>query len=381
MSKLDELIQQHCPNGVEYRKLGDTNGCNISTGKGVTKTDIVSDGEYDIVSGGKDPLGKIDIYNREGKNVTIARAGSAGLVLWHEKPFYLNDKCFSIIPKDDSIDTKYLYYTLKNIEDKIIGMKSRGTVPTVNTQHIASIEIPVPPLPVQEEIVRILDKFTELEQELEQELELRKKQYEYYRDKMLSLSLEDYDGEVEEISLGSKDYFISIVGGDVPKDAFSDIQTEEYSIPIYSNGVGDNALYGWTDKVRVDKPCITLSARGTIGYCAYRDVPFYPIVRLIALLPKNINKINAKFLYYAVSALTFVSSKSGIAQLTVPMLDAYKIKLPDIAEQNRIVDVLDKFSTLTSDISEGLPAEIKMRHQQYEYYRDKLLNFKRLEVD
>ena len=185
MSKLEELIQQYCPNGVEYRSLGDF--CGISTGKGVTKKDIVVNGIYDIISGGVTPLGKIDRYNRDGRSVTIARAGGAGYVDWHECPYYLNDKCFSVIPNNtSSVSAKYLYYVLKNKELQIMGLKSEGSVPTVNTEKVSKIMVPVPPIPVQEEIVRILDKFTKLEAELEAELLLRRQQYEYYRDKLLT---------------------------------------------------------------------------------------------------------------------------------------------------------------------------------------------------
>ena len=186
MSRLEELIQQHCPDGVEYKHLGEF--CEIKTGKGITKKDSDENGNYPIISGGITPMGYYHTFNREGNTVTISRVGAnAGLVSFIDKRFYLNDKCFSVIPSDDT-HTKFLYYVLSARENEIKAMQSEGGVPTINTQKVGSIKIPVPPLPVQEEIVRVLDTFTELQAELQAELQKRLQQYEYYRDKLLSFS-------------------------------------------------------------------------------------------------------------------------------------------------------------------------------------------------
>ena len=175
MSRLEELIQELCPNGVEYKKLGDF--CKIQTGRGITSKDTVENGLYPVISGGLEPMGYYSEYNREANTVTIARAGSAGYVNFISTRFYLNDKCFSIIPTN-LIKAKYLYYALKNIEEDIISLKSTGSVPTVNTEKVSNIKIPVPPMEVQCEIVHILDQFTLLTAELTVELTSRKQQYE-----------------------------------------------------------------------------------------------------------------------------------------------------------------------------------------------------------
>ena len=172
---------------VEWKKLGEV--CDIKTGKGVTKKDAVEDGVYPIISGGKTPMDYIDKYNRDANTVTVSRVGAnAGYVNYLGEKFYLNDKCFSVIPKIDYIDSKFLYYILKAREQQITAMQSLGGVPTINTSKVGSIEIPIPPLSVQSRIVEILDKFTSLEAELEAELELRKKQYAYYREQLLNFS-------------------------------------------------------------------------------------------------------------------------------------------------------------------------------------------------
>lgn len=185
MSYLEKLLENV---KVEWKPLGDV--CEIKTGKGVTKKDSSETGIYAIISGGKEPMGYINSFNRNGNTVTISRVGAnAGYVNFIYRKFYLNDKCFSVIPYnsvEDKIDSKYLYYFLKSIEENIINLQSEGGVPTINTTKISTLTIPIPPLSIQKEIVRILDTFAELTVELTAELTARKKQYEYYRDMLLT---------------------------------------------------------------------------------------------------------------------------------------------------------------------------------------------------
>jgi type I restriction enzyme S subunit len=190
MNKIEELIAQHCPNGVKFKTLGDT--CVIKTGKGITKNDGSDTALYPIISGGKEPMGYYHNFNRLENTITISRVGAnAGYVSFINTKFYLNDKCFSIVPKEEyecQINTKFIFYFLKENEYCITGLQSEGGVPTINTTKISKLFIPIPPLPIQKEIVNILDKFKALEAELEAELEARKKQYEFYRNKLLSFS-------------------------------------------------------------------------------------------------------------------------------------------------------------------------------------------------
>ncbi|NLA80127.1 MAG: restriction endonuclease subunit S, partial [Chloroflexi bacterium] len=160
---------------------------------------------------------------------------------------------------------------------------------------------------------------------------------------------------------------------------FSKEKNQLYEIPVISNGVGESAIHGWTDLPRIVKPCVTIAARGTIGYGEYRDYPFYPIIRLICLLPKD--EINVKFLFHAVKTLKFKVPTTGIPQLTSPMISKYKIPVPPLPVQEAIVDILDRFEAIVHDIQDGLPAEIALRQKQYEYYRDKLLTFEPLETE
>ena len=166
-----------------------------------------------------------------------------------------------------------------------------------------------------------------------------------------------------------------IAGGDVPKGEFSQVATEEYGIPVYSNGIGEKALYGFTKSPRITQPCVTISARGTIGYSALHLQPFYPVIRLIVAIPYK--HLDVKYLFYILQMTTFKSPQTGIPQLTIPMVKTYPIPIPPLETQAKIVSILDRFDTLCHDLTQGLPAEIAARKKQYEYYRDKLLSFPR----
>lgn len=134
-------------------------------------------------------------------------------------------------------------------------------------------------------------------------------------------------------------------GGDAPKNNMSIVQTDEYIIPIYSNGEANDGLYGFTNFARVSEPSITISARGTIGYTSIRNTPFVPIVRLITLVPQK-DVIDIRYLFYAAQNYHFDGSGTSIPQLTVPALKKYNFPLPTIAEQKKIVVVLDKICDL-----------------------------------
>lgn len=165
--------------------------------------------------------------------------------------------------------------------------------------------------------------------------------------------------------------FDILAGGDVPKNSFSDIQTEEFNVPILSNGIGEKSLYGWTDKAKINDPSLTISARGTIGWTSYQEKPFFPIVRLLVLTPKI--KINLKYAYHFMKLIenNYNVSKAGIPQLTKPMIKDIELPIPPLDVQAKIVKILDAFTALTAELN----AELTMREKQYHYYRDNLLTF------
>ena len=182
MSRLQELIQRLCPNGVEYRPLGEV--CNILRGKRLTKTDMVSDGIYPVYHGGLDPLGHYDKSNREANTVMIINVGaSAGTVGFCDKAFWSSDGCFCLSHSAD-VKSKFAYYYLSNNQKDFVSKVRRAGIPTLDAKVIQDYVIPVPPIEVQEEVVRILDTFSAHAAELQ----ARKEQYDYYRNLLLTIS-------------------------------------------------------------------------------------------------------------------------------------------------------------------------------------------------
>lgn len=162
MTKLNELINELCPSGVEYRTLGEV--CEMQRGTSLTKANSV-EGEYPVISGGKEPAFYCNQFNRDGENITVAGSGAgAGFVQYWNKKIFVCD-AFSVKGKEN-LSTKFIYYCLTNLQEQIYSTKKGGGVPHVHVSSIENFQIPVPPLPVQEEIVRILDSFTELTAEL-----------------------------------------------------------------------------------------------------------------------------------------------------------------------------------------------------------------------
>ncbi|GAA7139204.1 restriction endonuclease subunit S [Helicobacter pylori] len=186
--RLKSLLQTLAPKGVEFRKLGEV--CEIIRGKRVIKKEILDKGKYPVVSGGIGFMGYLNEYNREENTITIAQYGTAGFVNWQNQKFWANDVCFSVIPKETLIN-RYLYYVLTNMQNYLYSISNRSAIPySISSNNIMQITIPIPPLEIQQEIVKILDQFSALTTDLlagiPAEIEARKKQYEYYREKLLS---------------------------------------------------------------------------------------------------------------------------------------------------------------------------------------------------
>ena len=382
MSKIFDLINKSCSEGVKFDELGVI--CKSLTKGTLKQEDLIDKGAYPVVNSSRDYYGFYDKYNNEANAFTIASRGEyAGFVKFIDCKFWAGGLCYPYTSKDeDYVLTKFIFYFLKSIEKKNMDiLVARGSIPALNKSDFDKVKIPVPPMEVQREIVRIMDSFTSLTEELmaklTEELTARKKQYEFYRDFLLSFDELDKNGGCELKTLG--EICDLIAGRDISKDKVSKEKDIKFKFPIYSNGIGDNALYGFTDEPRVMKQCVTISARGTIGYCALRLDPFYPIVRLICAIPKS--NITAQFLKYFLDTQKISVPTSGIPQLTIPMVAKIKIPVPSLQTQQKVVEILDKFDTLVNSITDGLPREIELRRKQYEYYREKLLNFTELKKE
>lgn len=377
MSRINDLIKEMCPNGVEYVKLEELVDY-IQPAKYIVKSTNY-DIKYDVpvlTAGQTFILG----YTNEKDGVYYANADNPVIIFddfttsnhWVDFNFKVKSSAMKIlISKTDNL-FKYIYYCISNI-DYVPKEHSRQWI-----QVYSKYQIPLPPLKVQEEIVRILDKFGELEAELESELEARKSQYEFWRGKLLNKKNNNYKKyNITEICKSVS------AGGDVPKDTIKGISKtqDDYKYPVISNGVGENAIYGYSKNYRVDvQSCVTIAARGTIGYHEVRYGKFTPIIRLITLIPDE-KIISAKYLHYALYGHEFKPSGGGIPQLTTPTVKQLNLIIPPVEEQNRIVGILDKFDKLVNNITDGLPAEIELRRKQYEYYRNKLLSFEDIQYE
>lgn len=385
---LESLLKQHCPNGVEFKELGEV--CETLP-KGTLKTSQLTANGYPVINSGRDLYGYYSKFNNESNAFTIAARGEyAGFVNFMDSKFWAGGLCYPYRSNDENkLLTKFIYYHLKTNESNIMdSLVARGSIPAINKKDIdKKLKIPIPPLEIQQKIVDILDAFTELQAELQAELEARLKQYHYYRNKLLShdelenrtaKSRNDSDPTpiVPYVRLGEVCEKV-FAGGDLPKEYSKDKKPSgEFLYPIYSNGSDENSLYGFSKTYRIDAEAVTISARGTIGFHTTREAKFTPIVRLITLIP-NLNKITNRFLNYALytTHIEKYGTSAGIPQLTIPMLEKITIPLPPLSVQEEIVELLDKFDTLTNDLTSGIPAEIEARKKQYEYYRERLLSF------
>ena len=372
MSRLDELIKELCPDGVEYKRLGEIasySSTRISSESITAETYVGVDNLLPDKQGKKDS----NYVPLEGNVISFDKGDILiGNIRPYLKKIWLSDcsggtngdvLVFQIRNKE-SILSKFLYYLLSSDKFFLYDMQhSKGAkMPRGNKKEIMQYSIPLPPMKVQSEIVKILDNFTELTADLtdklSEELTARKKQYEYYRDRLLtfeSIIPVKSLGELCEIS----------AGGDVPKNSWSKVRSDKFKVPIISNGVGTNALYGYTDVAKITGPSVTIAARGTIGYAEYRDYPYFPIIRLLSLIPKDGKLLNTRYLYYCLQGKQYKVPTTGIPQLTAPVLKKVKIPVPEIMVQERIVNVLDNFDKVCNDLHIGLPAEIEARKKHY----------------
>lgn len=386
MSKIEELIEQLCPDGVPYKELGEV--CKFQRGTSITQKDV-TDGDVPVIAGGQKPSYYHNIHNREGETIAVSGSGAyAGFVSFWAIPIFMSDS-FSVNPNSEVLVTKYVYYFLKHHQERIHGTKKGSGVPHVHGSSIAKFEIPVPPLPIQQEIVNILDKFTQLQAELEEELEARRKQYEYYRNELLNFEGKEVEwktlGEICKIGDGlhgtpiytdsGRYYFINgnnLGGGKIKFDSntkkVDDSTYKKYGIPFSS----ENTVF--------------MSINGTIGSVCLFNNENVVLGKSVAYFNVISKCLYSKFLFYILQTKYakefFEQQKTGstIKNLGLKALREFRIPIPSIEEQNRIVAILDKFDALANDPSVGLPAEIEARRKQYEYYRGKLLDFKRKEA-
>jgi type I restriction enzyme ecoR124II specificity protein len=316
---------------------------------------------------------------------------------------YVSSHLATIYRNEKIVLAKYLFYFLSQFDvNELIPDKS---YPSLKVTEIAKIKIPIPPLETQQKIVKILDKFTELEATLEATLEaelaLRKRQYQYYRDFLLDFDnqigggiADGYKGRLKDVvwkTLG--EVCKKIYSGGTPKTGQSEYW-ENGTIPWMSSGevnlgtiyatekfISDAGLKNSSAKfVPENSIVMALAGQGkTRGKVARTRISLTTNQSLAALV-FNTNMVNPDYAYHFLNTqyekLREISSGEGVrGGLNLQMISNYKIPIPPLPEQEKIVAILDKFDTLTHSISEGLPHEIALRRKQYEYYREQLLAF------
>ena len=392
MSKLKELIRELCPDGVEYKKLGEC--IEIYTGIQFNKRDMSEVGTYPVLNGGMNPSGFTEKYNEEKDTITVSQGGaSAGYVNWMDCKFWAGAHCFVVKPNNNILNNRYLYFLLKNSEKILMQAKHGAGIPGLNRDKVKNLIMPVPPLPIQEEIVRILDLFTDLAAELQAELQARREQYEYYRDKLLTFDKVSRGGILNVTWMTMSELF-DMRNGYTPSKA-NPMYWENGTIPwfrmedIRTNGriLSDSIQHITQDAVKGGKlfpsNSFIIATTATIGEHALLIADSLANQQFTNLQVRKslIDRINIKFLYYYMYIVGMWcrnnTNVSGFASVDMKKLKKLPIPVPSLAEQERIVSILDKFETLVNDLAEGLPAEMAAVQEQYEYYRNKLLSFPR----
>lgn len=385
MSEIKRLIERLCPEGVEFRKLGEV--CEMQRGTSMTKKNAI-EGDIPVISGGREPAFYINIANRDGETITVAGSGAgAGYVQYWNKPIFVND-AFSV-KGTDTLLTKYVFYCMKNMQKKITETQKGGGVPHVHISSIENFEIPVPPLEVQRKIVEILDHFTELEARLEAELEARRKQYEYYRNALLSFDGADNNvkwmnlEEVFEMRNGytpSKNNNSFWENGTIPWFRMEDIRENGRVLSDSIQHITSSAIKG---KGLFEAGSFIMATTATIGEHAMIIIDSLANQRFTNLkIRKSLaSQLDSKYCFHYMYVLgewcKYNVNSGGFASVDMGKFKKYSFPLPPLSEQQRIVGILDRFEALTTDLQSGLPAEIAARRKQYEYYREKLLTFKR----
>ena len=404
MSKINDLIKKLCPKGVEYKNIKDlclenfwvmpstpiyqNEGVPYITSKNIRNGIVMFDDvKYITEEDYKSISNNRPIIENDFLISMIGTVGEVGIVRKEDLPFY-GQNMYLLRLNTNLINIRYFYhyFTSDMVRKKLLGEKNNGNQGYLKTKNIELLKVPVPPLEVQEEIVRILDKFGELEAkletELETELETRKSQYEFWREKLLNTG----NSNQEYITLGD------IGKVCMCKRIMKNETLDSGDVPFYKIGTFGKQADAYISydifndyKKRFSYPKkgeILVSCSGTIG----RSVVFdgedaYFQDSNIVWLSNGESKVLNKFLYYFYQTSPWNISDGGtIKRLYNNQFISAKVPLYSLEEQKKIVNILERFDKLINDITVGLPAEIELRRKQYEYYRNKLLSFEELSV-
>ena len=382
MTKLEELIKELCPNGVEYKTLGEF--ATVIRGGNFQKKDFVETGKPCIHYGQmythfKNTTDKTltfvsdKVFNKskqaQPNDIVMAVTSEnvddvCSCVAWLGKENIAVSGHTAIIHHNQNPSYMSYYFHSEHFYKQKVKLAHGTKVIEVTPDKLLNIQIPVPPLPVQEEVVRILNKFTSLTAELTAELTARRKQYEYYRDALLTR-------ETKVVTAKLGDICEMRAGKAISAMEISQEKQDNY-FPVY----GGNGLRGYLNRFSHEGCYSIIGRQGALcGNVQYAEGQFYATEH--AVVVKILKDLDSRYLFHLLTWMNLNQYKSAGAQpgLAVSTLEKLEIKYPKLETQVKIANVLDNFDAICTDLKIGLPAEIEARKKQYEYYRDLLLTF------
>ncbi|MBS8085574.1 restriction endonuclease subunit S [Streptococcus suis] len=386
MTKIEEMIAELCPNGVEWKELGEI--CKIETGK-LNANAAVENGIYPFFTTARE-ISWINSFRWDAEALLIAGNANVGDVKYYSGKFEAYQRTYVLTNFTNSINVRYLFHYVKyQLKAHLERNTKKAAMSYIVLSTLKSFSIPIPPLKIQEEIVQILDKFTEyvteLTAELTAELTKRQKQYSFYRDKLLSFEDEVYQVEwktLGEVGLPTENIFWKSQGeqcfsyidlSSVDRDSKKITETTEitkYTAPSRAQKIvkENDIIFGTT------RPTLRRYAKIPLEFdnqiCS---TGFYVFRASDEVLPDYIYHIFGSNAFN-----NFVEeNQSGASYPAISnsLVEQYKLPVPSKKVQSRIVQVLDNFDAVCNDLNIGLPKEIEQRQKQYEYFREKLLTF------
>lgn len=356
--RVDNLIQKLCNNNIKTVTLQQI--CNkITTGK-LDANAMEEGGQYPFFTCSRKTY-KINSYRFDCEALIIAGNGEVGETKYYKGKFDAYQRTYVLYEFNEEIDVQYLFHYLRGyLKPYVFALSKKGSIPYITLSILKNFPIPLPPLPIQQEIVRILDTFTNLTAELTAELTARRKQYEYYRDELLT-----FGEDVPRMML--KDIAISVSSGKNKE------KEQNGNYPVY----GSTGVIGRTNIAKYSKEQILVARVGANAGFVHKASGTYDVSDNTIIIEMK-DEYNIQYVYYILQKMNLRQYAKGGGQplITAGELKKIEVPIPSINEQDRIVSILNKFTEIGNSLDSGLPAEITARRHQYEYYRDKLLSFK-----